>query len=372
MNIDIFSVRGMARLFTELAHIQRWSEYTTIQDEASKQGLNAFITYILTAELRNRGMNLRIGEFPQIILYHAFQKNVFCDIRTSFLDFYKAHGVHGEDIEEYIKKVMGDYISGDLKDYILNFDRGSTEALVYQISMKIGTYLEVREFKHMFFSKKEYVLKRQEIHKELMDLTKGNRRLRGAVKKLISTPYMEIFHKAFTLNNRIRWAKRQSRIKCGDLTHMFETGVLAWMRAMDLGESEEKAAIVFFAGIYHDFPETFTGDMPSTVKNAIPNMRAATEELERYMMNKHFYRKIPKHLRNAIKRIMIEENPEIKKDVKPADNLAAIWECWKQLKKEPYFAGVILTDGEKMSQEMGEKYLHIFNEDIKPLAEENI
>jgi len=106
------------------------------------------------------------------------------------------------------------------------------------------------------------------------------------------------------------------------------------------------ATNIFFIGAFHDFPEAWTGDMPSPIKDAIPGLRDATERYEQEMLKKKVYSVLTPYMAEAIKKVMMEEevNREVKSFLKQADYFSADSECYRQLiagSKDKYFLNVL-------------------------------
>ena len=103
---------------------------------------------------------------------------------------------------------------------------------------------------------------------------------------------------------------------------------------------------MFFMGIFHDVAETWTRDIPSTIKNRIVGFRKATEKYELQKLEKHMYSKVPAYLKEALKSVMMEDaaNEVYKKKLKDADYLSADSECFRNLlsgSRDRYFCDAI-------------------------------
>ena len=87
-------------------------------------------------------------------------------------------------------------------------------------------------------------------------------------------------------------------------------------------------------GIFHDIPETYTRDIPSPIKDSIPNFRKITEAYELEMMRKNMYPFVSEKGKEALENVMFEtdENAIFKSLIKGADYMSAIAEIWRQLK----------------------------------------
>lgn len=340
-------VQVTGRNLTQLQSILRWSSYIadTRFNELNKQGMNAVITYVLAIEAKEAGKEVDMTEFPKIILHRVFEKLFLCDIREDFIDrILKLGNIDRERfdavIEECIEKEMG-------KDFakFIKVKKDSLEMRIFQAAMKLATKMELYELRRQI-PEEEYL---ETIRKIETGLNEYND-LPGFSR--ISVEYskeMKLFRQISALRNRIRWSKRLGTVNCAVLGHNFEVAVLSYMMALKEYEDEEIATKIFFTGAFHDVPETFTGDMPSPVKDAIPGLRKATEYFELEMINTHIYANFPEYLREAMHGVMMEEAEQerYKALIKRADYLSADFECLRNIiagSRDPYFEEVIERD----------------------------
>lgn len=341
------TVQVTGRNLTQLQSIFRWSSYIadTRFNELNKQGLNVIITYVLAIEAKEAGKEVDMTEFPKIILHRVFQKLFLCDIREDFIgrilklgniDYKRFDAV----IEECIDKEMG-------KDFakFIETKKDSLEIRIFQAAVKLATKIELCEL-HRQIPEEEYL---ETIRKIETGLNEYNDLPGFSRISLEYSKEMKLFKQISALRNRIRWSKRMLAVNCAVLGHNFEVAVLSYMMALREYEDEKIATKLFFTGGFHDVPETFTGDMPSPVKDAIPGLRKATEYFELEMINTHIYANIPEYLREAMHGVMMEE-PEQEKYkalIKSADYLSADFECLRNIiagSKDPYFEGVVERD----------------------------
>lgn len=131
-----------------------------------------------------------------------------------------------------------------------------------------------------------------------------------------------------------RWASYSYQVECSVLGHLFETAEYAYFMALEKGYTEDVATKCFFMGIFHDIPETYTRDIPSPIKDSIPNFRKITEAYELEMMRKNMYPFVSEKGKEALENVMFEtdENAIFKSLIKGADYMSAIAEIWRQLK----------------------------------------
>ena len=315
----------------ELACLQRWSEIIVDPgkySELAKQALNSMITYVWSVEALNEGESIDFTVYPKIIISRALTKCIQCDIPEINLDrIFQLGKVSREDFN----KMIFDEYSKQLSENFFNqikFDDNSIEARIFKASTKLATILELREIKNTI-SNKDFKKK----EKQLMAELKVFSNLQG-YEKVNSESYLEVFEDFSQLRNRIRWAKHPNIIKSNVLGHMFDVAIFAYIMSLEVNPDDENLATkYFFMGIFHDFPEKWTGDMPSPIKDSVAGLREATEAFENEVMKENVYSKLPIYQTNYIRDIMLEDekNIALKKFLKKSDNFSAFIESWREL-----------------------------------------
>ena len=97
-------------------------------------------------------------------------------------------------------------------------------------------------------------------------------------------------------------------------------------------------------GIFHDLAEVWTTDYPSPVKYGIPGLKKALDIFEKLMLKEHFFSKISLYAAKQLEDLLNEKETTFYQWIKPADNLAADSECWRQCRagtRDPYFKEAI-------------------------------
>ena len=339
--------KAMWEMITRLMAILRWSSYIADSrfNELNKQALNAVITYFLAIEAKEAGSNIDMTRFPKIIINRIFEKMFLCDIREDFVEkILKDGNIKRERFEEIIKKEIKELMGEKFAEFI-SIDRTWEEVKIFQGATKLATKMEIIQLKG-FISEVDFVNAVTNVEKLLNEYNS----LAGFAR--ISLDYskeMTIFRQISALRNRIRWQKWISPMQCSVLGHNFEVAVYSYLMALKKYGDEEIATKCFFIGVFHDVPETFTGDMPSPVKDAIPGLRKATELFELEMMEEHIYSKLPEYLSEAVHMVMMEEyeQEEYKPLIKQADYISADFECIRQIiagSRDSYFSEVLKRD----------------------------
>jgi 5'-deoxynucleotidase YfbR-like HD superfamily hydrolase len=270
-----------------------------------------------------------------------------CDVSESNLEIiFKLGNVSKASFTEMI---WADVERNTSKDFFqhLQVDPECLEARIYRAATKVSTLLELKDIRNLI-AEKDYLTKKKQLNavlKEFSDLP--------CYEQIMSDPYQEIFRNFSKLRNRIRWAKHPNIVQCSVLGHMFDVACFAYLMSMEVAPYNEALATqYFFMGIFHDFPECWTGDMPSPIKDALPGLRKATEEYENMVMEENVYSHLPLHMASAIRSVMLEtdENAQYKAFLKKSDNFSAYVECWREIdagSHHSYYKNVIRDDYHK-------------------------
>lgn len=344
---DLLAVNDM--LF-ELLCLRRWSEVTVTNGkftEQSKQALNCMITYFWANELEHAGHTIDYTKFPKLALFRGFTKTLQCDVSEQNLEIiFKLGNVSKSNFTEMIWSEIEKKCSPEFYQH-LQVDSNCLEARIYRAATKVSTMLELKEIRGLI-AEKDYLLKEkqlQEVLKEFYDLP--------CFEQIMSAPYQEIFRNFSKLRNRIRWAKHPNIVQCSVLGHMYDVACMAYLMSLEVDPlNEELATKYFFMGIFHDFPEAWTGDMPSPIKDCLPGLRKATELFENMVMEENVYKHLPPYMAEAIRSVMLEddENTEHKTFLKKSDNFSAFVECWREIdagSHHDYYENVVKNDYKK-------------------------
>lgn len=133
-----------------------------------------------------------------------------------------------------------------------------------------------------------------------------------------------------------RWALMRNAQKENISEHSLEVSMLAHGLAVisnkRLGNSlnAERAALL---GLYHDTTEIITGDLPTPIKYANPDIMQAYQELEQVSAHK-LLSMLPEDLRSEYESLYFkkEEDTYLWKLVKAADKLSALIKCMEEEK----------------------------------------
>ncbi len=117
----------------------------------------------------------------------------------------------------------------------------------------------------------------------------------------------------------------QHSSECAIITHALATvGNQLYGKNYDVG----KAVIT---ALFHDVPEVFTGDMPTPVKYATPEIRGEFGRIEEQSAE-NLLKKLPSELRPSYESLFNIGDSEIHRLVKAADNLCAYIKCAEEEK----------------------------------------
>lgn len=337
-------VQGLARILTELQCIYRHSGGTNNEcyNELNKQGLNIAIVHFLATEAKNAGLEVDMTKFPKISMLRAAEKLMLHDIREDYIKrILKKNDITIQELDSVIKSLIEYNVGADFAKFI-TLDKNCLELRIFMASVKLATSIELDEICRYMYED-DY----KKARNELDEVLKGYNDLPGFSRiSDNNSEEMKIFRRISALRFRIRWSGKLSTVKCAVLGHNLETGYLAYLMSLKEFGNEDIATSCFWIGVNHDIPETYTGDMPKQVKDAITGLRQAMELFEEEMMEDNVYSKLLTHLRDAAQKTMsVKIRPrEIHDIVELADRLSAAFECLRNIIKgslDPYFKSVV-------------------------------
>ena len=282
-----------------------------VEDDV-KVNWNACIAYIITRLIKKSlTWDMKPG-------YKRRLKNVMADFEEQVNEYVKSEVT--KNVGERFYKCLFGLLDGMSKE----------EEQLYLVAKSYTDHVEYNFVEStVWFAERNRI--KQEID-ESMKLVDSYEHISKEFGKLISF--------ISSSRNSLRWQGCGSTIDCSILCHMLETAILAWFMAIENNLDDRNEKIVpsqaFKVGLYHDIPELWTDDIPSICKNKIgkesdKNLRMVTEELEREVMNRHFYpvfsEKVATYLRANV---MLEDikDANLHKFIKRADYLSADLECY--------------------------------------------
>lgn len=346
MKLNLKQLKAVNEVFKRLNILRRWTTFVTEDryNELAKQSLNCIVAYILASYSEKKGIIIKWERFPKIALYRAFQKAyVYFDTPEHILNEIREIGNIPKDaFNEITQQIIAENADEAFSTFLCE-GVGTNEMKIYRAATKVATLVELVENTNRI-NNPEYNIKLQEIFKSLEEFEdlpgfKEVSDVRGNIFRVLES--------ISTLRNKNRWAAQLYSIESSVLGHLFDTAVFAYFMALEENaEDEVNAAKMFFMGIFHDVAETWTTDIPSPIKDRIPNFRAATEEYELKKLEEKLYSRVPKFLERKFREVMFEDeaNKAYKKLLKGADYLSADSECWRQYKagtRDEYFLGAI-------------------------------
>lgn len=373
--LTLKSLKATNEVFLSLCCLRRWTSFVTEDkyNELCKQSLNCIVAYILAAYAEEAGKVIQWERFPKIAIYRAYQKAyVYYDTPEHIIDeICKIGKIERDQFNKVTEEIIGELTDDDFAHFISD-GIGTYEYQIYRAATKISTYIELIENQRKING--DYIQKTNEVIKSLEPFADF-----PGVSEIIepNSDVFEILQEISKLRNQNRWASHAYQIECSVLGHLFDTAVFAYFMSLEQNpNNEEMASRAFFMGIFHDVAETWTKDIPSPIKDRIPGFRAATEEFELTMLQKHFYNKVPDFLKKALKKVMFEEegNQEFKKLLKGADYLSADSECWRQYiagSRDKYFLEAIegrkkgIKEGRVLLTPECEKLYNLFLNSLK-------
>lgn len=361
----------VVEVFTMLNNLRRWTDLTTQQkyNELSKQGFNCVTAYLIAKCCEEEGWEIDYSKFPRIALGRAFAKvYVYFDTPEHKInEICNISQIAKSQFDEVATQIIAEKTDESFADFLKENPK-SDEVKIYKAATKIATYIEWQEQGHRISERKRH------------------RQIKKDLKKYLDVPGVKYFSRKTSngfkllkqisgLRNQARWATHSYTTECSVLGHLFDTGVFAYLNALDEGYKEDFATEMFFFGVFHDIAEVWTKDIPSPIKDRMAGLRKATEEYERSMIDKNIYKKLPTFLAEAVRSVMMEDpkNAKYKDRLKNADYLSADSECYRNYvsgTRDKYFAEALKT--RNMSKETSTNAIQLHKWFIKKADKLNL
>jgi len=347
-------------------NVKRWPQFNQPEgyNELGKQTLNMLGCFFLIQHAKKCGIRVDETRIPYIALKRLVEKTINGDIRDDNIYNILAEGkISKRKFDSlYESKILGKMSS--LSKELLEVDDNWIETQIYKIATKLATLVEAKEISPNDSEKEMEILSQISAYRESCpELV--------AIALDTSGPEYSVIKAIAQLRGNIRWLKETRGAECNVLEHNGETAILAWMLSKELEPNDEiQATKLFWAGLFHDFPERWTGDMSSKVKDAVPGLREATEMYEDFCMEKYVYSILPEFEVSAIRHVMEDAGKRYRKMVKDADYLSAAKECFRNIEggsRDEYFFGVI-----KDTYDSRDSYSPIFAESIELIYKETL
>ena len=131
-----------------------------------------------------------------------------------------------------------------------------------------------------------------------------------------------------------RWGLMRNTVQENIQEHSHMVAVLAHALAVirrdKFGGTVDPGHVAAVA-LYHDATEIFTGDLPTPVKYANPDIQAAYKAIEQNAADR-LAATLPEELRPSFAGLLSETDPVVTDLVKAADKLSAYLKCLEELK----------------------------------------
>ena len=132
-----------------------------------------------------------------------------------------------------------------------------------------------------------------------------------------------------------RWSLMRSLRDETDMEHSFQVAYVAHALAIignELYGKDYDIGKVLSLALYHDLPETITGDMPTPIKYCRPEMRAVYKDIEKNA-GRSLLATLPEEIRPAFTASIAPEGKSAEKAlVKMADKISAYLKCLEETK----------------------------------------
>lgn len=286
----------LIRTLFSSAYIKRWNDKLRPIDfvEFDKAAHKMFIAYILGA-CEERKEPLRWGDIIEGGLFSLLQKAVLTDLKPTVLSMIQKDPVKSAQLNTYVYSELARMIEPFGEEFCVRFrtyfdSREETrEKKILNAASILSTTWEFdiieRADPHGFETKeiKESLEKKLEQYADLEGMKEYYSHV--SLQHFVDLCGQLRFHE--------RWAYIHRIPKTSVLSHCLFTGLLAYLFSLQHHACSRRLYNNFFAGLFHDFPETLTRDIVTGVKRSVEGLRDLIIQYEKSEMEKRVYPLLP-------------------------------------------------------------------------------
>ncbi|MBI4253139.1 HD domain-containing protein [Candidatus Uhrbacteria bacterium] len=286
----------LIRKLFSAAYIKRWNDKLRPIDfvEFDKAAHKMFIAYILGAcEERKEPIVWR--DVIEGGLFSLLQKVVLTDLKPTVLSLIKKDPVKSAQLNTYVYSELASMIEPFGEEFCQRFRRyfepgeETREKKILNAASILSTTWEFdiieRADPHGF----ETAEIKENLEKKLEQYTD----LEGMKEYYSHVSLRHFVDLCGQLRFHERWAYVHRIPKTSVLSHCLFVGFLAYLFSLQHHACSRRLYNNFFAGLFHDFPETLTRDIVTGVKRSVEGLRDIIIQYEKSEMKKRVYPLLP-------------------------------------------------------------------------------
>ncbi|ACR80607.1 MULTISPECIES: YfbR-like 5'-deoxynucleotidase [Kosmotoga] len=325
----------LLELSTNLFTMYRWNNLPTIM--RTNEAQNAFISAqfsLLMSELANLGgekineqnllKRILLKELPKCVL-----SDISVDTKVLIKEFApeKWDAVFSTAVEEVVS-ILPEKTKKDFSETILNARDESPEGRIITVADLLSAKLEAEIHSRFFPEFYEEPLRRlKETLKEFNDFQ--------PYKALVNSDWFENYRRALiVLLSAVRWNRLNRNVKTTVAGHSFYVAISGFLLAYTENQNGNSVDLVEVVKrtLFHDIPESVTGDIITPTKKKVPGFEEVISRVEEHMVNQRIFDSMDSELVKKLKpRILDPFAGKEGEMVRSADLLAAIVECLMEI-----------------------------------------
>ncbi|HPE67765.1 MAG TPA: HD domain-containing protein, partial [Thermotogota bacterium] len=329
-------------LSTQLFTIRRWNTKPLVEvnTEASNTGFSMHVAFLL-ARLEEQAIDMEklllrmvLKDLPKCILSDiSLETKRF--IREESPDLWEE--TFSSAVEDVLKKTPEAW-QDTFRVCMKNAKDDSPEGRIIQVADLYSATIECDINRRVFGMYFEETF--QDLEKELFAISD----LLSIGKLLRSDTLREYLVQLRSLIHAIRWNQHNRHVQTSVAGHTFFVvfvSVLLHGIAHQQGVSALRLENVLLKALFHDVPESITGDIISPTKRRVPGFEQTIERVEKRMVKQTILEKLPQELQREVEPFMLQPfSGREGKLVRGADLLGSLFECMIEIKsgnRNPFF-----------------------------------
>lgn len=312
----------------------RWNNLPRIEEFTilDNIGLRLHIALLLAKIETSRGSQVDEELILKKILFSTFPKLILSDISYEFKKY----------ITEINPDIM-DEVTRKAYDFLLSFD--FSEEIKQDILSTLDTHSELEDrivkTSRLYASYLETTYNASVFEYDYRD---SMRTLNQAIiqEKAKFHSFQELFednsyHKYLLLIRRLvhakRWNQNKRKYPISVMAHLVIVAFIGYiLQIIEQSNGDQfDLTLMLKRALFHDIPESITGDIITPTKRIVPHFKAILVEAEERMLEKNFFPIIPEVAREEFSRLMTDESSRESKLIKHADDLCMLLETLMEI-----------------------------------------
>jgi putative hydrolase of HD superfamily len=312
----------------------RWNNLPRIEEFTilDNIGLRLHIALLLASIEISRGNKVNEELILKKILFSTFPKLILSDISYEFKKY----------ITEIDPNIMNE-VTRKVFDFLFSFDFTPEIKEDIQATVDTNSELEDRIVKtsRLYASYLETTYNASVFEYDYRDSMKA---LNNAIlqEKKNYKAFKELFednnhHEYLLIIRRLvhakRWNQNKRKYPISVMAHLVIVAFIGYiLQIIEKANGKDfDLTLVLKRGLFHDIPESITGDIITPTKRIVPHFKAILVEAEERMLEKNFFPIIPEVARKEFSTLMTDESSPESKLVKYADDLCMLLETLMEI-----------------------------------------